>query len=287
MYASLAVASLVCHRDVPLATRCLSSLLTYSREPLRLSLHDDGSLTDTDIETLTASLPGARVIRRREADDLMADTLRRHPTCAAFRGRNPFGLKLLDAPLTTDGPVLRYCDTDVLFFRPFQQLFELPDDVDAVFMTDTHDAYTLRSWQLLAHRLRLVSRSNAGLMCFRMSRFDLDRVEWFLKQITPSHLRHFAEQTAWALLAAPLVTRQWDNAQVRFIVRGVPRPAGLVAGHYIGPFRDLLGAVSDDDLAPTSTPPVTLVTQPATTIGALALATREAQRVLRRIVGLR
>lgn len=281
----LDVRSLICHRDVPLALRCLPSLLTYSHEPLRLTLHDDGSLTDVDEAALLNTFPGARIIRRAEADRVMEDILRQHPACAEFRRVHPLAVKLFDTALGSGSSLLRYCDTDVLFFRPFRGLFDLSSDVDAIFMTDTHDAYSLRSWQMLRRGVRLVARLNSGLICFRVDRFDLDRVEWFLKQQMDPRFPHFAEQTAWAVLAAPLVTRQWDPKQVRIIAGGVRRPVTLVAGHYVGPFRDLLNEVRDDDRAPLSDQPVPLSTRPTTTIGPLQLAIREGRRWVGRHFG--
>jgi hypothetical protein len=271
------VRTLICHRDVALALRCLPTLLRYSHEPVRLILHDDGTLDDSDVARLLEALPGSRVMRRAEADERMSELLRRHPVAAAFRRQHPFALKLLDTTLTST-PLLRYCDTDVLFFRPHQRFFEPPAGVDALMMADTHDAYSWRSWQLFRRGVRLVARSNAGLMSFRVDRFDLDRIEWILQQPVNPNFRHFAEQTAWAVLASSLTVHQWVPAQVRIVAAGVPRPQGLVAGHYIGPFRHLLDELGEKDFAPVSTPPVTVDTRPARTIGAAQLAARECRR---------
>lgn len=279
------VRTLVCHRDVALGIRCLPTLLKFSAEPMQLVLHDDGSLTDDDVGKLLDALPGASVLRREEADDRMAGLLRNHPWSAEFRRTHPFALKLLDATLASADGLLRYCDTDIVFFRPYQGLFDVPPGVDAMFMADTHDTYAWRSWQLLRRRARVVARANAGLMCFRVNQFDLDRVEWALRQPITPQFAHFIEQTAWAVLAAPLVVHHWNTSQVRIVADGVRQPETLVAGHYIGPFRHLLETVSDDDFAHSSAPPVHVGTRPARSLGAAQVAWREGRRWVARRLG--
>jgi hypothetical protein len=267
--APLDVRTLICHRDVALGLRCLPTLLTFSEEPIRLTLHDDGTLDADDVARIHGAIPGARVLTRAEADERMSVVLRRHPFSAEFRRTHPFALKLLDTILTAD-----------MCFRPHRGLFDLPEGTDAIFMADTHDAYAWRSWQMLKRGVRLVERSNAGLMAFRVDRFDLDRAEWVLRQPIVPRFRHFAEQTAWAVLAAPLTVRQWAPSQVRIVAAGVRQPEGLVAGHYIGAFRHLLDEVTDASFASPSTPAVTVQTRPARTIGPAELARREIRRWL-------
>ena len=44
--------SLVCHRDVDMAISCLGSMLRFSHDPLDIVLHEDGSLTQPDVDRL-------------------------------------------------------------------------------------------------------------------------------------------------------------------------------------------------------------------------------------------
>jgi hypothetical protein len=274
--------TLLCHTHVSMAIRCLGSLHRYSHEPLQFVIHDDGSLDQGDSERLIQSFPSATIIRRADADPKLEELLRKHPACADLRRKNPFGLKLFDTTLLCEGPELRYCDTDILFFRPHRELFHLPESCDAIFMADTRDAYSLRSWQVLSNRLRLVEKSNAGMMCFRRQHFDLDRLEWFFRIPMKPLLKHFVEQTAWAMLAAPLRTYQWDPTHVRLIGADDARPTNLVAGHYVATYRNLLDHVRDEDLADPSDPPITVRLVRAQTVGATHLALEELGRLSRR-----
>src|ERR1700724_2016179 len=150
------VSTLLGHAHVEMALRCLGSLLALSAAPLRLRIHDDGSLTGADLERLAAGLGTPSVVSRREADERLADLLDRHPAARAFRLANPLALKLLDVPLlaapAAAGEPLAYCDSDVLFLRRFSGLFELPPGAGALFMHDPQNAYSVRSWDLLLER---------------------------------------------------------------------------------------------------------------------------------------
>lgn len=280
------VRTLICHRDVPMGLRCLASLLRYSDTPIRLVVHNDGSLDARDIAQLLEGLPGSVLVSRSESDDRMADVLRHHPVSGRFRHQHPLGLKLFDTTLMTAAPVVQYCDADVMFFRPHHGLFAL-QGADALFMTDTHDAYSFRSWEMWRWGLRVIDRSNTGLMAFRTACFDLDRAEWVLRRPVRPQFRHFIEQTAWAVLAAPLHVRHFDPTHVRIVAAEVRRPPTLVAGHYIGPFRHLIQELTAQDFAAASDPPVSVSSHPARAIGPVQYGVREARRLVATQLGRR
>src|SRR6266700_3296413 len=99
----IVVATLLGQAHVEMALACLGSLLRYSADPLRLRLHEDGTLTARDRQRLKAGLGNIEFIPRAEADGRMADVLAGHPTLRAFRKGNPLALKLIDVPLMADG----------------------------------------------------------------------------------------------------------------------------------------------------------------------------------------
>ena len=91
------VTSLVCHAHVDMALDCLGSLLRLCAVPLRLQIHDDGTLTDEDVERLRAGLDRCAVIRRPEADARMQEALR--GLDAALRLREHYAPSLTANPL--------------------------------------------------------------------------------------------------------------------------------------------------------------------------------------------
>jgi hypothetical protein len=244
MHKTVEVATLLGHSHVEMALACLGSLLRYSAEPLRLRVHEDGSLLAADRERLAAGLGNLEFVSRTEADDRVAPTLANRPALAAFRRGNPLALKLIDIPLlATDAgdDDLAYCDSDVLFLRPFSALFADPGaETGAVFMSDRQNAYSLRSWHLVAApRLALPCRVNSGVLRFRARLFDPDLLEGYLARPEYAFAPVWREQTAWALLAGRAGCRLWDPRLLRF-----PDAAGMpgeevVALHFVSPLRAL------------------------------------------------
>ncbi len=243
MRKTIAVATLLGHAHVEMALACLGSLLRHSAEPLRLRIHEDGSLLAADRERLTAGLGNPEFVTRAEADDRVAAALTGRPALRAFRRGNPLALKLIDIPLLAgnSGDDLAYCDSDVLFLRPFSGLFADPGpETGAVFMSDRQNAYSVRSWHLLTEpRLALPARVNSGVLRFRTRLFDPDLLEWYLARPEYGFAPVWSEQTAWALLAGRAGCRLWDPRLLRF-----PDPARMpdeevVALHFVSPLRAL------------------------------------------------
>ncbi|HEX7182474.1 MAG TPA: hypothetical protein VF756_11570 [Thermoanaerobaculia bacterium] len=277
------IASLLGHRQVDMAVLCLGSLLRRSAEPLALRLHDDGTLTEADRERLAGELDGPEVVSRAEADERVADALAPYPILRAYRRESPLALKLVDAALLA-GEELAYCDADVLFLCPFAGLFRLEDGAGALFMSDRQNAYSVRSWHLLRHRrLRLPRRVNTGIVVFRTAAWDPDLLSWYLARPEFAFAPVWREQTAWALLGGKGGCRLLDPAQVAIPeLEAAPR-LGPVALHFVGPVRSRLSAwapLTGDGGAPEA-----VRSRPARPCRAVDLASDEARRVLRRLVG--
>jgi hypothetical protein len=282
------VSTLVGHRQAGMALTCLGSLLAYAAEPLRLRIHDDGTLTAEDRERLGEGLGEPEFVSRREADERVAEALARFPAAAAFRGESPLGLKLFDVVLLAGGGELAYCDTDVLFLRPFSGLFDLQDGAGALFMEDRQNAYSLRSWHLLADRLagsrlRLPRRANSGIIAFATGRFDFDLAEWFLSRPEYRFAAPWVEQTCWALLGGAAGCRLIDPRAVAIPLRAEIDPA-RVALHFVSPCRGLLAPIAA--LAPDRSreAPVAVRSAPAAACGFLDIARSEAGRLIRRLL---
>jgi hypothetical protein len=278
------VSSLLGHGQLETALICLGSLLHLSAEPLALRLHDDGTLTGLDLERLEAGLGLFHLISREEADDRVAGLLARRPALRAYRRHHPLALKLIDTVLFA-GEELAYCDSDILFLRPFSGLFPPRPEPGAVFMSDRQNAYSVRSWHLLAHRrLRLPRRVNSGVVVYRTDAYDPDLLEWYLSRPELLFAPVWVEQTAWALLGWRSGCRLLDSSQVAF-----PDPGGqagakgteVVALHFVNPLRSLLpryvALASTGEETPTE-----IRTVPARRCRAVDLAATEARRWLKR-----
>lgn len=273
------VATLLGRAHVDMALSCLGSLLRYSAEPLRLRVHDDGTLTEEDRARLWAGLGEPEFVARDEADARVEAVLAGRPALRAFRAANPLALKLIDVPLLA-GDGLAYCDSDVLFLRPFSGLFSFPKETGAIFMSDRQNAYSVRSWHLLRHRkLRLPCRVNSGVLLFRTRFYDPDLLEWYFGRPEFQFAPVWAEQTAWALLGQRAGCRLWDSRLVRLPEEGDPDdPGGAVALHFVSPLRSFLPRTLERARDRSGEPPVAVGTVPARRCHAWDLAWTEARR---------
>ena len=277
--APLEVHTLLCHRDVPMAVRCLGSLLRYTHDPIGLVVHDDGTLKAEDCGRL-AELGPVRFVARPEADDQVFEALRRLPHCTRFRRQNVFGLKLFDVPLLATGDIA-YCDSDILFLRPFRGLFAWLDPrTSLLLMRDAANMYACTPRHLvLAPRFRLPARCNAGLFFCRQPAYDVDFIEWFLGLDLPRYRAAptLVEQTAWAALGWRGGCRVWDPSQVALVRRREQLTGELVAGHFADDYgRQLLQSVATREPG-HSAPQVTVGTRPTRRLTGWCLAAERAK----------
>jgi catechol 2,3-dioxygenase-like lactoylglutathione lyase family enzyme len=277
------ISTLLGHAQVDMALVCLGSLLAYAAEPVRLRLHDDGTLTEEDRARLAAGLAEPDVVPRAEAEARLEEHLASRPATRALRRTNPLGLKLVDAALLAPGERLLFCDADVLFFRPFSGLWGR--EGEAVFLRDTQNAYSVRSWQMLREpRLRLAGHVNTGIVGFPRAAYDPDLLEWYLAHPASRRTPVWVEQTAWALLGGHTGCRFVDPARVRLVEEEdrAEVPEEVVALHFVSPRRALLPVCAERARDRRGEPPVVLQTVPAPRCSWWSLAGTEIRRRLAR-----
>ena len=244
------VSSLICHRDVPMALKCLGSMQSKCQESIQFILHDDGSLQDEDVALLTESLRSPTIIKKQESDERMADVLHKYPFSSAFRASNIFAKKLFDPIFFNNSDNFAYCDTDVYFFRPFLNPFVLPDkNVYALFLKDPIHPYSIRVRDFSSSNLKPIQHVNAGMVCFRRSYYDLDFVEWLLSQEIIYSKPYLIEQTIWAALGQKVSCRLWDASQMVFMTPSVRPNETMVAGHFVSPSRYLLQQYMEEKMS--------------------------------------
>lgn len=265
-----------------MAVTCLGSLADASADPVIFRIHDDGTLLDGDKAGLASRLPDCTFVDRRAADQEMEARLRNHPACRAFRARQIYGLKLFDVPLLSRGEAIAFCDSDVLFLRPFRGLFELPDpDCGCLFMQDWQEAYALRPWHLAPlGEVRLPRKLNCGLFYLRLSSYDLDFIEWVIARDYEVFSRlPWLEQTCWGALALRSGGRYWDSEQI-CVVRSMKSLSDATIGaHFTSSVRGLLAGAENKvrrDLAP-----VTVQIAPMRRLNAIQMAADHASRFVR------
>lgn len=244
--------SLLCHRDVELASQCLPSLVRYCRDPIELWGLDDGSLTPDDIEVLQARVPGLSILRRCQIKAEIEARLRDYPLCRKYREWCPWAAKLFDIPLWADEDYA-YIDGDILFLREFAGLDN--GRRCGAGIVSMHAYANVYSFGLRVRLARgfgfpLIARFNAGFLFVRRSAFDLDLIERFLHGAQGHDRPSLLEQTAWAVMAAHTESGCFNRRQIAFPQMVLDSQRRLkwrpVAIHFLGGTRHLIPEVAAD-----------------------------------------
>ena len=249
------VRTLIGARDVSHGIRCLASLERYCQGLKEILIFDDGTLTVADQKLLSSALTRCRIITHQERNSHVESCLRDFPHCAQFRRENPLFQKLFDVVLyDSASEAIIYCDSDVLFFKPFQMTdLSADNNVDMIFMADDSYAYSLYPWHLCGrHAVRIGANVNTGVVVARKSKMNLGIIEAFLARTdVQSKLRFtscWAEQTCWAVLAAHCRSALFDSGQLRLasISDAERRDNKLVGLHFVSSVRQLLHDCRDE-----------------------------------------
>ena len=92
-FEELEIHTLICKRDILMAINNFKSLQKFKEfETLPVYLHDDGSLTESDIELLS-DIKNVIIIKREVADKEIEQYIKDYPNCLSYRlGSNPINL---------------------------------------------------------------------------------------------------------------------------------------------------------------------------------------------------
>lgn len=209
---------LIGKRHVGMCLWAIKSFLHFSGQRYRVVLHDDGTLRQEDISTLSEHLPNARVIRRVDADKEMADKLANYPLCKTFRfsvveTANHRGQKynmfimsliLLDINLLSDAEKIMILDADVLFFKkPVELINWINDQNDnsSLFSVERFRPYRDKK-NRLQFDLKPSETLNSGLLCYNPKTIlDLPTLEkWISENRDLMYTSPVFEQLAYSYL---------------------------------------------------------------------------------------
>ena len=294
------VHTLACEAHLWFAIPCLKSLLVCGEEPVRLVIHDDGSLTEESFARFSAAFPDAVLVSRRVADEQLAEALSRFPNMAEARRHLPHVLKLFDTTMTHPEAVVCYVDTDVLFQRRFRGLFPAKGEAAdlaqmagstqataGAFMMDHANCFGAHPGDFWPFGpLRVARQLNSGLFWVKRDRIDYERMEYLFKRWGAARIKKYHgwfEQTIWADHAWRTRCSLFDPDQ--FGTAGTEGNSKLVGVHYVTPTRNMLkarieSAPSEPALAPGAVEEIRLL--PAKPFGVLGAANIAAGSVFSR-----
>ncbi len=220
----------------------LKSFFWASGKKYALCIHEDGSLQESELQSLRYHFPQARLIERRTADERSQRLLREFPRSHQFRSTNVLALKVFDFPAFLEGERMLLMDSDLLFFEEPTALLKALEDPNYrlnLFNPDFDSAYTVKPGPLREiPGIELKPRINSGLALVHRSSLRLDWIEEFLH--LPTILAgHFwrIEQTLFALCSSRFgVELLPDEYQVQ-LGKGIGNSSFR---HYVGVFRHLM-----------------------------------------------
>jgi len=117
-FSSVPVHVLTNSNDWRMALWMLASFHETTQRRWLITLHEDGSMMELDLENFRQIFTEIRIVRPMDAEPLMAEVLANYPRCRDYRTRMPHGLKCFDIPEFCTGAKYLMLDPDVLFFRP-------------------------------------------------------------------------------------------------------------------------------------------------------------------------
>ncbi len=209
-------------------------------------IHDDGSLTQEDIDEVNRHAPGVEVISRARADTDLAQWLEKYPRCLTNRSRHNWFLKFFDCAHYASYENYMVLDTDVIFFKRPTEILEWMRTcpTSCHFMKDARETYASPR-ELIRERMKLDlwEAVNSGICLMPKKAVDLDLAEHFLEQIADD-ARHyiFLEQTLFAVAGAAIGEGGTLPATYEISWNIRRNPAGI-ARHYVGNIKhDLLYA---------------------------------------------
>jgi hypothetical protein len=220
----------------------LKSFYIASGRRYALCIHEDGSLTDTELATLNDHFPAARIIRRSNADAKLSHILRDFPRSLQFRKTNLLAPKLFDFVAFLESDRMGLFDSDLLFFSPpnvYLERIEDPTYRRNTFNADIEDAYTVQPdavRPLIGHDVQ--PRVNTGLGLVHRGSINWDWTEEFLA--LPGILAgHFwrIEQTLFALCSSRHGVELLPD---EYTLRLEPGIEGRCFRHYNGAIRHLM-----------------------------------------------
>jgi hypothetical protein len=219
----------------------LKSFYHYSGRRYGLCIHDDGSLEPSAIDTLAAHFPGARIVRRTQADREVPPGLAGYPRCLEFRRTNLLAPKLFDFAHYLSADRMLLVDSDILFFSRPDELLRRIDDPAYILNSvnaDCASEYTVESDEA-ARRwgIALTPRFNSGLGVIHRGSLRLDWIEEFLE--SPVAAGHFwrIEQTLFALTSSRFGVELLPE---EYAVRLDGEVGSAPCRHYVGDIRHLM-----------------------------------------------
>lgn len=194
---------LVSHSHVAELLWSVKSLFIHPRcQRYRLIVHDDGTLSLEDMQSITAHCKGVRIIHRNEADAALSHCL--PPNSLALRNDLVLALKLYDFAHFSQGRPYLCVDTDVVFFREPTVLLDQLEK--SQYFHYNQDPLGAKSTSHSIEKIHSATKTrpdrfNSGLLTVPPRSIRVEEIEEVLASLGPPDMLWALEQTVYAILA--------------------------------------------------------------------------------------
>jgi hypothetical protein len=169
--------------------------------------HEDGTLTDDEINFLKKVFPGITIFRRVAQNSKIKNILlsKGLENCAQLRDHFLFSIRSFDMIIEKKTPYLLQVDSDVLFFsKPDEVLDSVKKgDLNGCFNKDIVNAYTFDEATMGKYiPLPVISNFNAGLFLHNFDETFFDFVDSIMEKEPQAATSWHLEQTLFAMYAS-------------------------------------------------------------------------------------
>ena len=203
-FKELEIHTLICNRDVLLAINNFKSLQKFEEfNDVPVYLHDDGSLTESDI-ILLGNIKNVVLIRRNDADLDIEKYVKDYPNCYNYRlGKNPINLwhkiKTFDYYYFSKTKKVIGLDSDLLFMQKPENVINLINSNTPFYFPDVQSSYCFNEPK---DEVSVLKNVNTGLIYIPSPEYyNIDSLEFALKNLVGKGVNYFPswiEQSAFA-----------------------------------------------------------------------------------------
>ena len=203
-FKDLEIHTLICNRDVLLAINNFKSLQKFEEfKDVPVFLHDDGSLTESDIILLN-NIKNVVLIKRSDADFDIEEHIKDYPNCYSYRlGKNPINLwhkiKTFDYYYFSKTKKVLGLDSDLLFMQKPKNVIDLINSNTPFYFPDVQSSYCFNEPK---DEVPVFKNVNTGLIYIPSPEYyDINSLEFALGNLVGKGVNYFPswiEQSAFA-----------------------------------------------------------------------------------------
>ena len=221
----------------------MASFIHTTNRNWQFVIHDDGSLTQDQVEKIKKTFPDSiTIIWREAADKEMAEVLDKYPGCRSYREEVALGIKSYDIPYMAKSERFLLLDTDLMFFKKPQEILDWVDDENSEEMWFNADAVepspfanSLESEEALG--VKIWPKINSGLCLFNKKVLDFEFFEKCIQHPKIKELKFWRREQTTLGLSASKCGKGGLLPNTYEVSLGKKMISDAIVRHYVGSVR--------------------------------------------------